>query len=284
MADPKDSPVSGYVTELNQGEGEPGFTRTGPLLDVQRLKDEYLYGIPLKAPLTGQEMSDQVLKNMIRKAVGDFETAVRIPLSPVRITDKFNFERADDIQFGTRQTTRWPVLKVEKFVALYPGRFDRVTLPDGSVESGEVPYPTSWVNFQGDSGVFAITPTSSTLAQGDTSFVATESFRAITLGAQKHWPNLWRLTYIAGFDHDKIPDAVNDLIGTMAALRVLSMVSPAAFPVNSYAVGIDGLSQSTANGGPTWLAQRIVDLKEDRERLVAQLRAHYGTDMMFTVV
>lgn len=280
---PTDAPQYGNVTVLNEGEGEPGFARSGPILSVERLKDEYLFGIPLASPLTGQVLSDVSFKNIIRKAIGDFETSVRIPISPVTITDKFNFERADDLAFGTRQTTRWPIIKVIKFAALYPGRFDGSATHDATLGSSEVLYPTSWVNFQGDCGVWTITPTNATL-EDPLSYIAAESYRAITLGAAKHWPNMWRLTYRAGFEFDKIPDIVNDLIGILAALRVLSMISPAAFPINSFSVGIDGMSQSTGNAGPQWLAGRVQDLISDRDRITQQLKAHYGTDQIFLVM
>lgn len=276
-----DNPVVfGGATPLNMGLGEPGFDRFGPLIDPQRVKDEYLFGIPLKAALTGQELSDETIKAVIRKAVGDFETSVRIAVNPVRITDMIDFQRADDAQFGTKKLTRWPVLKVENLKALWPGRND-IMAQFG--DSQEIDYPTSWVSLLGDQGLIRVIPNSGTLVNADVNFLASSAYRSIVLGGLKSWPNMWRVTFIAGMDYDKIPDIVNDCIGTMAAIRILSQLGPAIFPLASHGIGLDGLSQSVATAGPQWLAGRLQELTAERDRLVDQMKSHYGTDIQFTV-
>jgi hypothetical protein len=267
--DPNDSPVVIDTLRIDMGEGEPGFTRSGPLLDVQRFRDEYLFGVPMKSPLTGQEISEATLKQFIRKGIADFETSVRIPVSPVRLEDRVDYERADDIQFGTKRLRKWPLLKVEKFQALYPGR----------AEGQEVNFPTQWVEAD-EIGMLRIIPRSGTDVQLNINFVSTSGYQGISVGPFKNWPNMWHITYIAGFANDKVPDAVNDLIGILAAIKFLSQMGPAVFPMNSYSIGIDGLSQGTGNAGPQWLAGRIADLQAQAEKLTAQLRAHFGTDVI----
>jgi hypothetical protein len=277
----RDNPVvSGAGTSLNQGEGEPGFIRLEPLISPQRIKDEFLFGVPLVATLTGQTLPDGVVDSAIRKAVGDFETSVRIAVSPVRVKDHCDFERADDLCYGTRQLTRWPVLKVEHLRALWPGRNDILAQFDQGL-SGEVDYPTSWVSLQGDMGLIRIVPNTGSIVAADASFLCSSAYRSIVLGGLKSWPNMWRITYIAGFHHDKIPCVVNDLIGTIAAKRLLSLLAPAIFPVNSMSTGIDGLSQSTGTAGPMWLQLRMKELTDTETKLTAQLRAHFGTDILF---
>lgn len=268
---PQDKPIANTgTTILGQGEGEPGFTRSGPILDVDTFRLQYLFGIPLRAPLTGQEVTDDMLKMFIRKGISDFETSVRIPVSPVRKTDKINYERADDTQFGTRQLERWPVLKIEALQALYPGRH----------LGQEANYPTDWVVPQGDTGLIRIVPRSGTDVNANINFVTSVGYTGIQMNNFKHWPDLWSITYIAGFDFEKIPDVVNDLIGTLAAIKLLSQLGPALMPFNSRSIGLDGMSQGTSNGGPAWLAGRIADLIAERDRLVANLKSHYGTDIV----
>lgn len=275
----KDNPVTqGAGTPFNQGGGEPGFDRLGPLIDPERFKNEYLFGIPLKAALTGEEISLETLKQFIRKGVGEFESSVRVPLNPVRITDRFDFERADDLAFGTRRLTRWPVLKVENLKALWPGRNETLA-PDGPTQ--EIDYPTSWVSLQGDQGLVRVIPNSGTLVNADANFLSSSAYRSVVLGGLKAWPNMWRITYIAGMDHDLIPDAVNDLVGTMAAIKALSVLAPAIFPVLSQSVTLDGMGQTVTTGGPQWLALRIQELIAEREKMVEELKVHYGTDIFF---
>lgn len=273
MSNPKDSPVKGGAKELNQGSGEPGFIRSEPLLDVKRFKEEYLFGIPLVSALTQEKVSNNTLKSFIRKGISDFETSVRIPVNPVRSTDWFDFERADDLQFGTRRLNRWPLLQVENLYAVLPGR---------SEDQG-TDYPTDWVCPDGDTGLIRITPISSSLTNADAQFISSTGFKALAMGTMKSWPKLWRITYTAGFDHDKVPAIVNDLIGIMSAIKFLSQMGPVLFPVNSISIGIDGMSQSTGNAGPQFLAQRMQELQAERERLIPQLKSYFGTDIIMTV-
>jgi len=281
-----DSPKPANQSILNLGDIEPGFSRSGPILDVEIFKEDYLFGIPLRAALTGQEISNESLKRFIRRGVSDFETSIRIPVSPVRITDRFDFIRSDDIQFGTRQLTRWPILQVEQLAALYPGRSETVRDKEGNItrEGEEAIYPTDWIVPEADSGLIRVVPTSGSLVDNpNAQFLYSGGSMAFTLSGTRSWPSLWRITYTAGFDFEKIPDVVNDLIGTLTAIKFLSQMGPAIFPVGSMSVSIDGLGQSVSTPGPQWLSQRMQELIAERERLVPQIRAYYGTDLVMSV-
>lgn len=266
---PKDTIVIGEITDLLQGEGDPGFSRSGPLLDAGTFRTDYLFGVPMKAALTGDIITVEMLKRFIERAVSDFETSVRIPVRPVRITEKFDYERADDLAFGTRQLKRWPVLQIEKLEALWPGRVPG----QGAV------YPTDWVELEGDNGLIRIVPRSASSSPTNVNFVSSGGYAGTPIGNFKNWPGLWHLQYTAGFKQDHIPHAVNHLIGIMAAIGLLSQLGPAIFPYSSQSIGIDGMSQGTSSGGPQWLALRMQELIAERERLILSLRSHYGTDI-----
>lgn len=277
-----DNPVTkGHGDSLGNLDsmGEPGVSRSGPVLDVDRFKAEYLFGIPLTSSLTGETIADASLKNFIKKGIAEVETAVRITISPVRMKDRFDFERADDLQFGTRQLTRWPVIKVEHLKALWPGRSEALAGADPN-QSEEADYPTSWVVLTGDTGLVRIVPNSSGIVGADAIFL-TSGYRSAMIGGMKSWPNMWRIHYIAGFEPDKVPDLVNDAIGTCAALRFLSMMGPVIFPYASQSIGLDGMSQAVATAGPQWLQMRMQELEQERDRLVNLLKTHFNTDITF---
>jgi hypothetical protein len=274
MNDPKDKPVVARHLEENQGTSEPGITRHGPLLSTDELKEEYLFGVPMRAALTGQEISDETLKRFIRKAVAEVEQTVRIPVTPVKVAgEKIDYERADDIQFGTKKLMRYPVIQVDALQALWPGRN----------EGQEINYPTNWVELMPETGIIRLVPRSGTDVQADINFIRSVGYQGIPISGLKHWPGMWRISYTAGFPHDKVPDSINDLIGTIAALKLLSQMGPAIFPMSSYSVGIDSMSQSSGNAGPQWLSGRIKELSEERDRMIQQLKAYYGTDITMSV-
>ena len=274
MSDPTDKPVIATHLEENQGTGEPGITRHGPIISPDELKDEYLFGVPMKAALTGQEISDETLKKFIRKAIAEVEQAVRIPVAPVQVVDeKHDYERADDTQFSTKKLMRFPVIQIDAIKALWPGRND----------GQEICFPTSWGELNPETGVLRLVPKTGTSLNSDANFIFSTGHGGIPFSSMKHWPGMWRISYTAGFPHDKVPDSINDLIGTIAALKLLSQMGPAIFPLGSYSTGIDGMSQSTSSAGPQWLKGRIQELTEERERMITQLKQYYGTDITMSV-
>jgi hypothetical protein len=93
---------------------------------------------------------------------------------------------------------------------------------------------------------------------------------------------MWRISYVAGFDFNKLPHVVNRLIGVMAAIQALSMLGPVIFPFAGQSISLDGMGQSVSTAGPQWLALRLQDLTAERDKLVLQMRAHYGTDLIMT--
>lgn len=291
MSNNYSNPVKGQTGTLNLGHVEPGFSRTESILTVERFKQEYLFGIPLRSSLTGEEVSEETLKNFLSKGISDFETSVKIPVSPVVIRDVLDFERADDLAFSTRQLSRYPVLEVQKLQACFPGRMsgeyafnaDPENDPFNDEGSQVVTYPTNWIELNSDNGLIRITPKTGSLVNADVSFIASAGYKSILLGGLKSWPRLWRITYRVGFEEDKIPAIVNDLIGIKAAIKLLSQIGPVLFPAIGYGVGLDGMSQSVTTPGPQFLAGRLADLKEQEQKLEAQMKSYFGQDLIFGV-
>lgn len=280
MSSPTDNPINANPNgALQQGTGEPGFERTAPLITPDELVEDYLFGIPLVSALTGEQMTEESIKRAISKAVGDAETSVRIPIQPVRTVDQFDYERADDsMGFGTKRLTRFPLLQVEALQACFPGR-------NPSDPNSYVNYPTQWVVPSGEHGLIRIVPVSGipTGAPGDVNLLPVIGYQGVLASNMKSWPNMWKITYTAGFNYDAIPIIVNDLIGTCAALRILSRLGPVVFPANAVAVGFDGMTQSTSTMGPQFLSQRMQELELERQRLTEAISNHYGSTFHMSV-
>ena len=275
---PQDAPGNANQGVLNMGELEPGFARSGPLISAEELVEDYLFGIPLQSALTGDVMKVTSITRQIYKAVGDAESSLRIPISPVRVVDKFDYIRSDDtFGFGVKKLTRWPLLQVEALRACFPGYNTNDT-------STYTDFPTSWLVPNGDTGLVRIVPISGSVVTSNVNFVSNVGAWVTYFSNLPSWPNMWNIQYTAGFDHDRIPEVVNDFIATLAALRILSMMGPLIFPANSWAVGQNGMSQSTATQGPAFLSQRVAELTADRDRLLMQLKAHYSSGILFSTV
>jgi len=89
-------------------------------------------------------------------------------------------------------------------------------------------------------------------------------------------PALWQATYTTGFKEGRIPSAVNQLLGVIAAMEILSMLAITYSRSSSASLGIDGLSQSVSTPGPALFDVRIAALGEKRKWLVSKLKRQFG--------
>ena len=100
-------------------------------------------------------------------------------------------------------------------------------------------------------------------------------FHALRAIGLNEFPGGVRVQYTAGFEKDKVPKAVSELIENMAAYKLLTFVGPLIFPYNSVGISIDGTSQSVSTPGPQFLAQRIKDLEGIVQRGKDAVKGYY---------
>jgi hypothetical protein len=276
MAD--DSPIKGRTDALLNGQSEPGFTRTGPILGVEELVDDYLTGLPLISALTGEPVSEKTLERFITRAISDVEVALRIPLSPTRCQDHFDFKQADD-QFGlgVKKLQRFPIIQIEALEICYPGR-------DPNDDTQYATVSSNWAVLDGDTGLVRVVPTAGNSFTPNIGFVTSQGYRIPYGGNFEAWPNMWRITYVAGFQHDRVPAIVNDLVGHYAACRAISTLGPLIYPANGYSIGQGQFSQSTSTMGPAFLAQRLQELTAERDRILGFLKVHFSQAVQFAVL
>src|SRR5271166_2515108 len=96
----KPNPAASYPeggTKL-AGEGVAGFTRVESWLTPERLKAEFLFGIPLRSPITKEEMNLDALKVFIRKAAAHAEIKCKIAVTPQQKIDRIEFDRTKYLQ------------------------------------------------------------------------------------------------------------------------------------------------------------------------------------------
>src|SRR5271156_1508414 len=85
------------VTKLS-GEGVAGFTRVEDWMTPERIRQEYLFGIPLISPVTREKLSDETIKTLIRKAAADVELKCKIDVTPVQRFEHIEFDRVKYLQ------------------------------------------------------------------------------------------------------------------------------------------------------------------------------------------
>src|SRR6185436_18720658 len=104
------------------------------------------------------------------------------------------------------------------------------------------------------------------------------------LGNKPWVPAFWGMEYTTGFKDGLIPVFINDLIGTIAALRILSMLAATYAAANSSSLSIDGMSQSISTPGPQLFKLRIDELTAQRDLLVKKVKKIFNMKFVLTAI
>lgn len=250
------------------------WQHAGPLVTAQQLRDEFLFGIPLvspnRDPITGKAavMTDPLVDKIIKKAVTIAAQECRIDIMPVQRVRKLPFDRAEYEAWGYMRLPERPVSSLDSLQVV------------PSNEQAVYTVPLEWVDaIHLRQGMIFIIPLTVVMANGGV--VNSQSAGGalfLSLLGNKPWvPAFWEVTYTSGFRSGAIPVIVNELIGTIAAMTVLSQLAAAHAMDSSFSLGLDGASQSISTAGPEIFAQRMKELADDRQKYVKQIRAWAGT-------
>src|SRR5688572_6329697 len=256
------------------------FNRLEPLLTVEQLKSRHLKGIPLtlkiKDPDTKQpyRIMDEELKDYIQVAVDEAEVETGLTLMPTKHENKLPYQRQDFDSLGYLQLPRRPIASIDKLT---------VRLSDG----GDVfTFPTAWIETANLIwGQVNIQPLAFSGVDGANYVVGQESASGTSVFFNNLWNRPWvaalfGVEYTTGFKDGLMPRVVNDLIGIIASMRVLSMIAAAYAQSTSTSLGIDGMSQSVGTPGPERFRVRIEELKEQRKLLNKKLKKIFGTSFV----
>lgn len=237
-----------------------------PLITPESLRINFLFGLPLisfKNPLTNEfaEIKDEDLKQIIIRAVSLAETELQVQIMPIQVTERHAYDQRLYQAFGYFRTNYRPVSSIEDLTIRTSNGDDIFRLPAEWIETGNLPV-----------GQINIVPLYPAFTNSATS-TAPAGAVFLSLLKNAYWiPAFWNITYTAGFKDGQLPRIINELIGTIAAMEVLSMLAATAARTNGMSLSIDGLSQSFSTPGPQLYKIRIDELKDKKEMIVRKIR------------
>lgn len=131
------------VTKLS-GEGAAGFTRVESWITPEKLKNQYLFGIPLTSVLTKQTLTDDTLKDIIRRAAATVELKCKVDVTPTQRVHRIEFDRVKYLQgwnqlqlgFGNIQSLQEVSIRANNSHS--PPVNPIIAPPGGAVRSGGV--------------------------------------------------------------------------------------------------------------------------------------------------
>jgi hypothetical protein len=262
------SPQGQFPVWSKDGEDSTGkFERYGGIPSSTQMKQRALFGIPLKSTLTGEEVSDDMIKHYIDAAVSELEHDLDLYITPVTFEEKHDYKKHEFTwNFNYLKLNHSNVIDIQSVELTF----------SNAATQGFVQFPLEHVHLMHQEGVMQLVPAFGTSLSGFllSAFSGTQ-FHALRAIGLSEFPGGVRIKYRAGFEEDKIPMAVIDLIENMAAYKLLTFVGPLIFPYNSVGISIDGTSQSVGTPGSAFLSQRIKDLEGIIERGKDAIKGYY---------
>ena len=232
-------------------------------------------GVPLRFT-NGQVFSDDILKDRLMMGMNECEAQLGTTITREEFKDKLPFDFSLFKSFIHIKPRHSPIISVESLAIV--------------ASNDEVLFviPSMWIEMANASiGQLNVVPMlaafGSTSVTGSpitaTSQGSAVAFMAIwgSCGNAGIVPAYWQLNYSSGLSNREghVPVIVNQLIGTNAAINILSEIAQ-SFVTTSQTLSQDGISQSSSGLGPRTYALRIEELTKNRDELVKKIKAIFA--------
>ena len=247
--------------------GSGGFTNSEPLISVEQLKERYLFGVDLTDE-NGNELPKNTLQHQINSAISYLEHKLDIVIQRRKFEERYDYRANDYIEFNFIQLKHRPVCELEQLRALFPNNRELVL------------YPPEWYVVEKESAQIQLSPVEGTFS----GLIVTQggSYLPLIFGTRQHWPHLFEAKYAAGFDNDKIPVIINEMIGMQAAIRTFEILGDIVLGpgVAAEQVGLDGASTSkqlTSSAMFSAFSARVESYKKQMEEYIKTVRQYYNS-------
>jgi hypothetical protein len=249
--------------------------RVEPPLTPELFFDRYLLGIPFQF-IGGNPFTPEILKDRIMMAMNETEAQLGTTIYREEFQDKLPFDYSLYKSFIHLKPRHSPIVSLER-VAIVASNDEIIFV-----------IPSVWMDMSNASigqlncvpllSAFGATSTTGTpitaLNQG-----AGVAFLAIwgSSGSSTNIPAYWQVNYSAGLSNieGQIPVIVNQLIGTNAAINIISQIAT-LFLTTSQSQSQDGISQSSSWLGPRAFQLRIEELMANRDELIAKIKGIFA--------
>lgn len=255
---------TGNLTEASEPVEGAGLAIRN-IITVPQLKARYLFGLDLTDD-AGQPLPDAVFQHYIITAIRWLEHELDISILPTTCIEKHDYYKQDYEAFNLLQLDQYPLIEVTSF---------RVQYPSGQ---NVVEFPTEWFRVNYEEGHIQIVPTAGTLSeiligQGG-------SYLPAIYNGTQYLPQLFEVTYTAGFEEGKVPANLLDLIGMFASLGPFNIFGDliAGAGIATASLSMDGISQTigtTSSATNAGYGARITQYLDQIKKQIPVLRNYY---------
>ncbi len=269
------------------GTGEDGVVETEwldsvPLITPNQLRNRMLNGIPLVSGWPDPEtrkrhrMDNDEIKDFIIEAASLAQTESGINIFPKIYHEKQAFDKQAYESYGYMQLRHRPVSSVEAMKIVPSNGLPIFTVPKSWIDPGYL-----------HQGQINLIPFTAAIASGGMQVMQTAEggFAFLALFGHNPWiPSFWQLDYTSGFQHGLMPRWCSQLIGTIAAMEILSVLASTYARTTSQSLSLDGISQSQSTPGPQLFEIRLKFLADKRRWLIKKAQRLYNLGLVIDSV
>jgi hypothetical protein len=261
----KTSGTAVYPVHAQQTSGL--LTRCEPFISVKTFKSQFLTGIPLRL-YNGDIITDEILRQKLTWAMNEAELMIGSTITREAFMHKVPFDYALYKSYIHIMAEKGPIISLESLAIVSADNNNIFSIPSTWVECTN--FSKRLINVIPLLAAYGVNQVGGSVGNAGIAF--------LTVMDGLNWvPAYWQINYTAGLSNveGQVPIPVNELIGTIAAIDILSMIA-ATFIFNSQSQSQDGISQSSSGPGPNVYVRRIEDLEKKRETLKKQLRSIFS--------
>lgn len=242
--------------------------RNEPLLTPEQLVSRFLKGIPLKFR-NGDRFTPDELKDRINLAMNEVELLLGTVITREQFKDKVPFDYALYKAYIHIMAPMRPIISLEHLAIVSADGNNIFEIPPTWIEASN--FSKGLINTIPLLAAYGVNSVQGAVGNAGIAF--------LTVIDGLNWvPAYWQINYTAGLStkEGNVPTPVNELIGTVAAIAILSEIGPLNI-WNSQSQTQDGISQSSSGPGPRLYELRIAELEKKKEDLVKKMKAIFST-------
>lgn len=242
--------------------------RSEPFLTPEQLVSRYLKGIPLVFP-NGDTFTPDELKDQIHLAMNQAEILLGRNITREAFKEKVPFDYSLYRSYIHVVTEHGPITSLEHLRIVSADDNLIFEIPIQWIEAAN--FSKNLINVIPLLAAYGVNTVSGAVGNAGIAF--------LTVIDGLNWvPAYWQVDYTTGLSNKEgqVPVPVNELIGVIAAITILSMIAPSNI-YNSQTLSQDGISQSSSGMGPRLYQLRIEELMLKRDEIVRKLKAIFSS-------
>ena len=257
------------------------FSENEIVFSASNIKKNYLYGVSLVNPKTGETMDDSTIEFYVKAATQEVERYLGIYLNKKEVVEDLDFDIEDYYSKYNPIKVTYPVLKVKEVLGRL-GNSEILKLPEQWMTFSKREYVNS-------RNLFMVINGNSTITFNTVSFINHFGFpMGVPFYSRRtdSIPCFWRITYDTGFC-GIIPYDILDVIGMLSSIPLLAILGDVRDAgLSSKDLTIDGVRASystTSSATTSAYSARILEYTKQLDRKIKELRRHYESIIVESV-